>query len=86
MIIGRTRKFVKKYKKLNKYQRNQVDEAFELFKVHPRHPKLRNHSLSGKLKGLRSISAAFNLRLIFQEKNDYIEVIFLNVGTHNQVY
>lgn len=80
------KKFKKQYKKLIPYQRNQVDAIIDVFMSNPYHSSLYNHSLKGRLKGLRSISAGFDVRIVFQEKDNYFEVLFLSVGSHNQVY
>lgn len=80
------RKFLKQYKKLRKSDQKKVDDALELFGNNPFEPKLKNHALLGKLDGERSISAAFDLRIIFETYDNYLVVTMLNVGTHNQVY
>lgn len=45
---------------------------------------LYNHTLSGKLKGLRSINVASDWRAIFEETPD--EITFVAIGTHSQLY
>ena len=52
----------------------------------PLDAELKNHKLSGKLKGLRAISAANDLRILFMEKGNYQIVIMISVVSHNQVY
>lgn len=78
--------FKKSYQKLTEVQKRRINEALRLFSVQPNNSKLRNHALVGKLKNYRSISAGFDLRIVFEEKDNYILVIFIDVGTHNQVY
>lgn len=36
--------------------------------------------------GKRAISVMGDMRIIFEEFNDYTLVLMLDVGTHNQVY
>ncbi len=78
--------FAKQYKKLNNVSRDKIDKALVLFEKNPRDPALKNHALSGKLVGKRSISAGFDLRIVFETKTDYIIVIILAVGPHSKVY
>lgn len=86
MQIRFHKSFLKKYNKLSLCQRKLVDEALDKFAHNPFEKSLKNHALKGRLKGLRSISVAFDLRLVFLEKDHYLEVLFVNVGSHNQVY
>ena len=78
--------FVKNYKKLKKSQKENVDKALNLFKENPFNPILKNHGLNGSLKYFRSISAENDLRILFREKDNYILVVIISVGSHNQVY
>lgn len=86
MQIFFKRTFVKHYAKLTKSDRILVDDAVELFEKNPLNPKLNNHPLHGKLDGKRVISAKFDLRIVFEEKNNYTIVIMLAVGAHSKVY
>ena len=86
MKIYLSKKFQKKYKKMGLIQKRQVDRAVVLFRSNPNHVRLRNHPLKGSYKGLRSISAASDLRIILKVKGNYIVVIFVTVGTHSQLY
>ena len=78
--------FTKQYLKLLKHQQMAVDAAILSFNENPNAPQLRNHALFGKKKGMRSIDAAFDLRIIFIEHGEYTVVFLLEVGTHNQLY
>jgi len=71
---------------LSPNQKLRVAEALKLFEQNPYHPMLHNHALHGKHKGHRAIAPGGDLRLVFQEEDHYESVIFLSVGTHNQVY
>ncbi len=71
---------------LKKGEQVRVIKAIKIFSKNPFDTRLRNHELQGKLQGKRAISVGGNLRIVFEEKNGYIEIIFLKVGTHNQVY
>ena len=45
---------------------------------------LYDHALTGKLAGKRAFSIAGDIRVIYVELEDAI--VFLDVGSHNQVY
>ena len=78
--------FIKQYDKLPKNLGIKVDETIDIFAQNPHHPILKNHQLKGNMHGQRSISAGNDLRIIFEVEGNYIKVLFLAVGTHNQVY
>jgi addiction module RelE/StbE family toxin len=86
MKIILKKRFVKQYRKLKLIDQIKVDAAIRRFWANPADPILRNHALAGKLLNMRSISAGFDLRLVFEVKGDYSVVMMLAVGSHNQVY
>ncbi|MEW6236318.1 MAG: type II toxin-antitoxin system mRNA interferase toxin, RelE/StbE family [Candidatus Omnitrophota bacterium] len=86
MEIFYHKKFLKAFLKLTLKQQEKVDDAIALFRRDPHDPALFNHALHGKEQGKRAISAGGDLRLIFEEEDDYRRVIFVRVGTHSQVY
>ncbi len=78
--------FNKSYLKLSSKQQDKVDKALELFMENPFDPQLKNHPLHGDQKGRRAIAAGGDLRIVFEEINNYKKVIFYCTGSHNQVY
>jgi len=86
MEIFYHKKFVKAFLKLALKQQEKVDNAIALFRQNPLNPALYNHALHGKDQDKRAIAAGGDLRLVFKEENNYQRVIFVRVGTHNQVY
>lgn len=78
--------FRKQYAKLSKKQQEKVSDCIRRFKKDPFERRLRNHALKGLMNSQRSISAGGDLRLIFEEYENYTLVLFLDVGSHNQVY
>ena len=54
--------------------------------INPYDKDLYNHPLKGDKRGKRAIAAGNNLRLVFKEQNEYVKILFLSVGNHNQVY
>jgi addiction module RelE/StbE family toxin len=86
MKIQTTRRFDKAYAKLTDDDKDRVDDALRLFEKNPFNPSLDNHKLKGKLKEFRAITAGYDLRLVYREEGGHVVVIFLSVGTHDQVY
>lgn len=86
MKIRFQKSFKKDFVKLTPKQKFQVEKRIQEFIQNPYNPILKNHALHGKMKTERSISAGGDLRIIFREKDDYVVVIFIHVGSHNQVY
>lgn len=76
--------FVRQFRRLPRAAQERVRSAIEVFATDPHAPALRNHELRGH-PGFRSISADENVRIIFRQKNNYAEVIVLDVGGH-EVY
>jgi addiction module RelE/StbE family toxin len=86
MKIIRKKAFEKKYFKLLNGQQKRVDEAIKIFVDNPHDIRLHNHKLKGKFLGMRSISAGGDLRIIFEEFDNYIVVMFITIGSHSQLY
>lgn len=86
MDIRRSKAFLKSYSTLSPVQKARVRIATENFAADRSNPALRDHPLKGKMKGLRSFSASWNLRIIYREEGGFAEVFLINVGSHNQVY
>jgi addiction module RelE/StbE family toxin len=86
MEIHFSPRFSKQYRKLTMARQTAVDEAVGRFQNDPFQSSLRNHPLKGKLAGMRSIKAGYDLRLIYEEKGGHVLVHFLAVGTHDEVY
>lgn len=88
MIIELHPRFKKHYKKRvvhNTKLVKQTEKRIALFQKNPHHSLLKNHSLFGKKTHLRAFSITGNIRIIYfpTSKN---RVLFLDIGTHNQVY
>lgn len=56
-----------------------------LFISDPFHPQLRTHKLSGKLKDFYAFSIEYDIRIICYFVSG-TEVIFEDIGTHDEVY
>ncbi len=86
MKIKYHRKFDKAYKKLPAGLKKKTKQALRRFIQNPTHPSLRNHALTGRMKGLRAFWITEKVRVIFEERDGYILVTFLDVGGHDEVY
>lgn len=86
MQIQYHRQFEKRFAKLQPQIKQKVTATIQQFSKNPFDPKLRNHALVGRLAGQRAISVMGDMRIIFEEHDNYVLVVMLDVGTHNQVY
>ncbi len=78
--------FNKAYAKLPKKLMLKVDAAIDIFLCNPFDKSLKNHALKGLLLEKRSISVTGDLRILFEEYDNYFIVLLLDVGTHSHVY
>jgi len=82
------RKFKKNYRKRIVPHPSLVkkfEERFKLFLVDSSNPSLRDHKLSGELKGYRSFSVTGDIRVLYQETAPGNVEIY-DIGSHNQIY
>jgi len=80
------KKFEKHFKKLSFKLQDDVLRVIELFKTDPFSASLKNHPLKGPMRGRRAISITGDVRIIFEEHDNYVVVVMLDIGSHNQVY
>ncbi len=82
-----SKKLDKEFKKV-KYQNNQLAQKIEkqlgLFQQNHLHPSLKVHKLSGNLDDVWSISVDTHIRMTYILDNG--SAIFIDIGTHDQVY
>lgn len=86
MIVRFSSSFKRTLRKLTEEQHCKVDAALQLFVQTPFDPQLQNHKLHGDKKGLRSIAAGYDLRVLYRTERDASIAILLMVGTHDEVY
>lgn len=86
MIINFSKNFLKQLRKLLPQEKDLVNRTIEVFKMDPFNISLRNHKLQGIQKGVRSISAGYDIRLLYIEKDGYALILFMRVGKHEDVY
>lgn len=88
MQIRRSAKFKKAYKdriQKNPQLRELFWEALEIFEHDPFSPALHTHQLSEELSNRWAFSVDHDCRVIFRFAGEN-EAVFLNIGTHKQVY
>ena len=64
-------------------------ETLEIFLDEPFHPQLRNHPLTGRYSGYRSIDVTGDWRAIYieiKDKDKNSVAYFVALGTHPQLY
>jgi addiction module RelE/StbE family toxin len=87
MIYRHTKEFAKHFDRLPIKIQDKVNNAIEKFKENPDARSLRNHRLTGKMKNIWSISAGGDIRIHYQKyPGGEIVIIFVDVGTHSQLY
>jgi len=59
-------------------------DALDLFAENPNHPALRNHPLTGKYAGFRSIDVTEDWRALYREEKE--RIMFADLGTHEELY
>ena len=59
-------------------------DALDLFYENPNHVALRNHPLTGKYQGFRSIDVTEDWRALYRTEPE--RIIFVEIGTHDQLY
>ena len=80
--IRRARKFLKRHPEIQ----GQYRKTLELLEFDPFHPSLRLHSLQGNLSGLSSVSINISYRIVLELIIEGNEILFINIGKHDQVY
>ncbi len=86
MLIHYTSAFKRMFRKLAQEQQERVILALQLFNVDPFDPRLRNHKLKGSKQGVRSLSAGYDLRILYTEEGGHTVIFLLMVGKHDAVY
>lgn len=88
MKIEFTSNFLKSYKKIVSRRPDAAISVLQkvlLFSQEPNSSSLGFHKLKGQLKDVWSFSVENNLRIIVDLK-DPNKILFVDIGTHDQVY
>ena len=78
----REKSFLKKHPEL----RTRYFKTLLLLEQNPLHPSLRLHPLQGRLTGLHSVSISMRYRITLELEMREQEIVFINVGSHGEVY
>lgn len=79
--------YKKAIKKLNKSDLKLVESVLDrLANDENLEPKYKDHALQGKLKNCRDCHIKPNLVLIYQKKDDILELLALDIGSHSEVF
>jgi len=85
MRISFSKEFKKGFKKLSKKSKVQFRGRIEIFQKDRNNPQLNNHKLHGEYDDFYSINISGDIRAIY-EVLDKDKVLFIKIGTHNQLY
>lgn len=80
--------YIKHYRKRivpNANLNDRATERIKLFQDDSRNPILKDHSLIGSHSGHRAFWITGNIRIVYENVGKG-EVLFLDIGTHSQVY
>lgn len=81
------RSFVKSFaKRIARSEKlnTQYEQRIDMFIAGQRDIPINDHSLTGDLRGRRAFSITAAIRVVYIELDD--KIIFIDIGTHNQVY
>ena len=88
-----TNQFKKAYKEFiisYPYLQKKIDATIDGLENDESNPLLKSHKLSGKLFGLKSCSCGYDCRIIymidFNNVTKEMEIVLLNIGSHEIVY
>lgn len=80
-------KYIQNFKKIIKKNPQVlplIKKQVSILKLNPSHPSLRLHKLKAKNPGVWSISVDEDLRILFVYTEE--GALFVNIGTHDEVY
>lgn len=78
--------FTRAYRKLTVENQERVQAALEIFKQSSHDPRLHNHKLKGAKEHVHSLSAGYDLRILYIEMDGHAVVLMIDVGKHEEVY
>ncbi len=78
------------YTRRNQARQARLDQLLKDIALDPFAPKLGTHKLSGELAGAWSCSCGYDCRIIFVLETDpstqQERLVFIDIGTHDEVY
>ena len=85
MEIDLSSHFVKRARRLSAKEKKELSVRTDLFRENPNDPRLKTHSLTGKLKSFLSFSINRKKRVKFMWIDKKV-ALFIDVGPHDEVY
>jgi addiction module RelE/StbE family toxin len=85
MQIHYTSRFKKRFNKLPQKIQQVFEKKLRIFILDIHEKTLRTHKLKGNLSSFFAFSITRNYRVIFQILSRTL-IVFVDIGTHNQVY
>ena len=82
---GRFERSLKEWISKHPASREVIRQKLHQFSADPYAPELKNHKLSGTLKGLRANSVGYDCRIVFSFLDENT-VLLVVIGTHDEVY
>ena len=79
---NKVRKFLKKHPGM----KGQYEKALKLLELNPYHPSLRIHKVTIQGDEVFSISINISYRITIDLLIDKLEIIPINIGSHDEVY
>ena len=85
LVIRRSANFDRKFRKLPLILQTKTRKRAHVFARNPFEPTLKTHKLKGELKDVWAfwVDRSYRVTFKFGEKG---EVIFADIGTHDEVY
>jgi mRNA-degrading endonuclease YafQ of YafQ-DinJ toxin-antitoxin module len=80
--LKREKFFLKKHPELQP----RYFKTLLLLEQDPLHPSLRLHPLQGRITGLHSVSISMRYRITLELELREQEIVFVNIGSHGEVY
>ena len=78
--------YLKAYRRLPRKIQLKAEKRIALFLENRSNPILKDHALTGNLINKRAFSVTGDYRIIYQEIAGEVVFVFLDIGTHSQVY
>jgi mRNA-degrading endonuclease YafQ of YafQ-DinJ toxin-antitoxin module len=78
----KAKKFLKKHPEV----KGQYEKALKLLEINPNHPSLRLHKVNIQGNVVFSVSINISYRITIDLLIDELEIIPINIGSHDDVY
>ena len=86
MHIVFSKRFKKRHGRLGLELQNKFRNRLMLLLEDKGHPLLNIHLLNGQYLGCQSLNVTGDVRAIFEIQKDEEVILFMNIGTHSELY